>query len=107
MKLILSQEVDNLGAVGEVVNVRGGYARNFLLPRKLAVMANDRNKAELDHQIRLLEKKKNLLLEAARKQASVIEKISVTVTKQVGDAAFLITAYPTDAIKEGVRLWPN
>lgn len=85
MKLILNQNVENLGRIGEIVKVKPGYARNFLIPRGLASAANESNQASLNHQLRLLEKKKALLLADAKKQAANIEKVSVTVTKQVGE----------------------
>jgi len=100
MKLILSQDVDTLGTVGDVVNVRNGYARNFLLPRKLGVAANERNKAALDHQVRQLEKKKAVALDGARKKASAIEKISVTVTKQVGEEEKIFGSVTTAELEE-------
>lgn len=85
MKVILNHDVDALGAIGEVMSVRNGYARNFLLPRGLAVPANEANQAQLSHQMRVLEKKRSKLLGAAKQLAAAIEKTSVTVTKQVGE----------------------
>jgi large subunit ribosomal protein L9 len=85
VKLILSQDVPSLGSVGDVVNVKGGYARNFLIPRGMALVANERNKAALEHHRKILEKKRTKLLAEAKKIASTIEKTSVTVAKQVGD----------------------
>jgi large subunit ribosomal protein L9 len=85
MKVILTQEVSNLGSIGDVVNVRNGYARNFLLPRGLANLANESNKAALDHYKRVLDKKREAALSSAKEQAAAIEKTSVTVAKQVGE----------------------
>ena len=85
MKLILSDNVGSLGNIGDIVKVKPGYARNYLLPRGLAVPANEKNKASLDHQLRVLEKKKAELLGEAKKLAATIEKTSVTVAKQVGE----------------------
>lgn len=85
MKLILNDNVDNLGRVGDLVNVRDGYARNFLLPRGLAVMANEGNKAALENHMKRLEKTRAASLAAAKTTAAQIEKTSVTVAKQVGE----------------------
>ena len=85
MRVILTQDVLNLGAIGEVVNVRNGYARNYLLPRALASVANEGNQAMLAHQKRILDKRREKLLAAAKDLGSQIEKTSVTVTKQVGE----------------------
>ena len=85
MKVILSHDVSNLGTMGDIVNVRNGYARNFLLPRGLASVANEGNRAALDHHKRILDRRRAKLLGAAKEVASQIEKTSVTVTKQVGE----------------------
>ena len=85
MKLILTHEVSSLGSIGDIVNVRNGYARNFLLPRGLAAVAHEENKAALAHQKRILDKKREQLLAAAKELGAKIEKTSVTVTKQVGE----------------------
>ena len=85
MRVILTHDVPSLGTIGEIVNVRNGYARNFLLPRSLATVANESNKAALDHQLRILEKKRLTTLTAAKQLGNAIEKTSVTVTKQVGE----------------------
>ena len=50
MQVILTQDVDNLGKAGELVSVRAGYGRNYLVPRGLAVSATVRNKNRLDHE---------------------------------------------------------
>ena len=57
MQLILTQDVDNLGKAGEVVSVRPGYGRNYLVPRGLAVSATLRNKNRLIHEKSLIERK--------------------------------------------------
>jgi large subunit ribosomal protein L9 len=85
MRVILSQAVDNLGEVGSIVNVKDGFARNFLLPRGIASLANETNKKSLEHKMRVLERKRKKELNAAKKLCSEIEKTSVTVTKQVGE----------------------
>ncbi|HET9238773.1 MAG TPA: 50S ribosomal protein L9 [Oligoflexus sp.] len=100
MRLILSQNVENLGRIGDLVKVKNGYARNFLIPRGLAVVANEGNQASLNHQIRLLEKKKALILGEAKKQAGLIEKISVTVTKQVGEDEKIFGSVTTAELEE-------
>jgi large subunit ribosomal protein L9 len=58
MEVILIQDVDNLGGTNEVVKVRNGYARNFLLPRKLAVEANAGNLKQLEEKMKQQKRKK-------------------------------------------------
>jgi large subunit ribosomal protein L9 len=85
MKVILNQDVTSLGRIGEIVNVRNGYARNYLLPRGVAAVANEANEAALKHHRRILDKKKAQLLAAAKTLAAQIEKVAVTVYKQTGE----------------------
>jgi large subunit ribosomal protein L9 len=85
MKVILNQDVSTLGRIGEIVNVRNGYARNFLLPRGIAAVANEANEAALKHHRRILDKKKAQLLAEAKTLAAQIEKTAVTVYKQTGE----------------------
>ena len=100
MKLILSQNVSNLGSIGDIVKVKNGYARNYLIPRGLAVPANDRNKAALDHQLRQLDKVRKTLLDEAKKVAASIEKTSVTVAKQVGEDEKIFGTVTTAELEE-------
>ncbi len=100
MKLILSQNVENLGRIGELVKVKNGYARNFLIPRGLGLVANEGNQSALNHQLRLLDKKKALILGEAKKAAANIEKISVTVTKQVGEDERIFGSVTTTELEE-------
>jgi large subunit ribosomal protein L9 len=85
MRVILTQDVSSLGTIGDIVNVRNGYARNFLLPRGLASLANEENKTALAHQKRVLDRRREKVLAAAKELGTSIEKTSVTVTKQVGE----------------------
>ncbi len=85
MKVILSQNIASLGTMGDIVNVKNGYARNYLLPRGFAFISSDRNKANLDHQLGVIERRKAKVLAQAKTVAAQIEKTSVTVTKPVGE----------------------
>ncbi len=73
MEVILIQDVDNLGGANEVVKVRNGYARNFLLPRKLAIEANPGNMKQLEEKMKQQKKKEDALLAGVN---SVIEKLN-------------------------------
>lgn len=85
MRVILTHDIPKLGTIGSVVNVKDGYARNFLIPRSFAVAANESNQKELEHKKRVLAKKREKLLAEVKKKCSALEKISVTVAKQVGE----------------------
>ena len=73
MQVILRDELPNLGTTGDVVKVKPGYARNYLLPRGLAVEANVRNLRELEHQKRVIADKR---LREQKSAAAVAEKVS-------------------------------
>ena len=103
MKVILNENVDHLGQVGDLVSVKPGYARNFLIPRKLAAVANESNKAALAHQLRLVEKKKTKALVEAKAIASTVEKTSVTVAKQVGEDEKIFGTVTTAELEELLR----
>jgi large subunit ribosomal protein L9 len=85
MEVILIEDVVNLGAIGELVTVKPGYARNYLLPRKLAMLASSKNKARLEHEKRIagfrLQKAKVVSAEMAKRLANV----TVTLARKVGE----------------------
>lgn len=85
MQIILTQDVENLGTSGTELEVKRGYARNYLLPRSLAVVANRRNKALNEHHKRVVTRRQEKLMTTAKDKASRIEKLSLTVAKQVGE----------------------
>ncbi|MFI5133688.1 MAG: 50S ribosomal protein L9 [Chitinophagales bacterium] len=72
MEVILIQDVDNLGAANEVVKVRNGYARNFLLPRQLAIEASPGNRKQLEEKMKQVKKKEDSML---AEMNSVVEKL--------------------------------
>nr|C6E506.1 RecName: Full=Large ribosomal subunit protein bL9; AltName: Full=50S ribosomal protein L9 [Geobacter sp. M21] len=84
MKLILKENVDNLGHIGDIVKVAPGYARNFLLPKGFAIEATEKNAKALEHAKRHLEYKKNKVLEAAKQLAAKIEGLSLSIAHQAG-----------------------
>lgn len=84
MKVILQEDVANLGATGSVVDVADGYGRNFLLPRKLAVLADERNTRRLDHQRRIAAQRQAKVVAAARELAVKLSGTAITIKRQAG-----------------------
>lgn len=84
VKVILQEDVNNLGTAGEVVDVADGYGRNFLLPRRLAVLADARNTARLEHQRRILLAQQAKALAEAKALATKIGSTSVSIKRQTG-----------------------
>jgi large subunit ribosomal protein L9 len=85
MKVILREEVENLGRGGEVVEVKPGYGRNYLLPRGLAVLANPKNVRELDHQKAVASAKAAKLKASAEAVAKRLNETPVTLKRKVGE----------------------
>ena len=85
MKVILKKAVSNLGDAGEVVSVKPGYGRNYLIPQGLAYLASEANMARLEQERAVLaERSKRDFLEA-RRRASQLENVSITFTARAGD----------------------
>ena len=89
MKVILKNHVDNLGRMGDVVDVSNGYGRNYLLPQGLAVPATTRNVARLDHEPGAVTAKAAKEAEAARDLGTRLGHVTLAVTKSVGDTGRL------------------
>jgi large subunit ribosomal protein L9 len=85
VKLILREDVENLGKGGELVDVKPGYGRNFLLPRGLAVVANPRNVRELEHQKTVAQAKAAKLKASAEAVAKRLADTAITLKRKVGE----------------------
>jgi large subunit ribosomal protein L9 len=102
MKVILKSDVESLGKAGEVVNVRDGYARNFLIPQDLAAEATTKNVRVLEHQKRLIAdklRKEKLEFEAL---ATRINEASITIPVQVGEEGKLFGSVTNKDIAEAL-----
>lgn len=85
MEVILREDVQHLGAMGEVVKVKPGYARNFLLPRGMAVEASRRNLAALDHEKALIGVKRERERKAARTEADKLDGLVIEILARAGE----------------------
>jgi len=85
MQIILTQDVDHLGKAGELVSVRPGYGRNYLVPRGLAVSATVRNKNRLDHEKSLIERKITKERASATEIATRINGMTLQFERMVGE----------------------
>src|ERR1700722_18411081 len=85
VQIILSEEVNNLGRPGDVVKVRAGYARNYLLPRKLAVEANPKNLREFEHAKSVALLKREALKQKAAGLKERIEALTLAIGARAGD----------------------
>ncbi len=104
MKVILLESVDNLGAIGDVVKVRPGYARNFLLPNKKATAANDRNLKIAAHQKLVLEHKVKRARKAAEEVKKTLESKGVSIRRKAGESGKLFGSVTTNDIADALRV---
>lgn len=102
--VLLREDVDNLGARGEIVKVKAGYARNYLLPRKLAVQATPGNVKQIEAERAALLKKEAKERGTAEAQSSVMKTVHLNFERKVGEHGLLygsVTAmHIADALKE-------
>lgn len=85
MEVILCQQVPKVGKIGDVVKVKDGFARNFLLPRKLAFLATPENKRRIEHEKAQRLKEYEAGKAEAQQLADKLSKVSCTVTVEVND----------------------
>lgn len=116
MEVILFEKIDRLGGIGDLVNVKAGFARNFLLPQGKAKVATDANKAEIESRRAEIEKAAAETLVAAEKRREAIEALSVEITAKSGtegklfgsignlDIANALVAAGVEVEKRDVRL---
>lgn len=103
MKVILQDDVQNLGSTGDVVEVADGYGRNFLLPRQLAVLADERNTRKLSHQKRQAAAKQARLLATAKELASKITGTAVTIKRAAAGEEKIFGAVTNIDIAEALQ----
>src|SRR5476651_2437502 len=107
VELILLQRVENLGQMGDVVKVKPGYARNFLLPQKKALRASKDNRAKFDQQRAQLEAQNIRRREEAERLAERVVGLTVVIIRQAGEAGSLYGSVSARDIAEGARRWPH
>src|SRR5215472_15384639 len=102
MQIILQEDVDKLGHRGDVVTVKPGYARNFLLPRKLAIEATSGNMKALERIRGALAKKTATELDAAQKQAELLNGVSLKFSRKTGENDQLFGSVTSADVAEGL-----
>lgn len=103
MKIILTEDVPKVGKMGQMLQVKDGFARNHLIPKKLAVVANPQNVKSLEHQRSLVDQKKNRLKRDAEELARRIENISCTIAKPAGEEDKLFGAVTAQDVEDSLR----
>lgn len=102
MEIILLEDVPNLGNMGDIVTVKPGYGRNYLIPNGLASIASRAKKKELEHQLRIIAEKRARLKEAAQVIGDAINDLSITITRRAGDDTRLFGSVTNRDIQEAL-----
>jgi large subunit ribosomal protein L9 len=103
MLVVLRENIENLGRIGEVVKVSDGYARNFLLPRNLVVAADSKNLAAVEHHKRQLEKKRLASKASAEELAKKLEAFSCNISRKVGENEKIFGSVSTSDIADTLK----
>ena len=102
MQVILLEKIGSLGDLGEVVNVKDGYGRNFLIPKGKAKRANAQNMAEFEIKRAGLEKQQATLIKASEKKAKALEGLVVNLTQKSGADGKLFGSVTNTDIAEAI-----
>lgn len=102
MKVILQEDVANLGTTGTVVEVADGFGRNYLLPRNLAVLADVRNTRRTEHVKRLAAARQTKILASAKELAAKISGTAVSIKRQAGAEDKLFGSVTNQDVQEAL-----
>jgi large subunit ribosomal protein L9 len=103
MKVFLKEDVKSLGKIGEVVTVSDGYARNYLLPKKLAVEANTKNIKEFEHHKRVLQERAARIRTEFKTLADKLSALSLTIKAKAGEEEKLFGSVTNMDIAEALK----
>jgi large subunit ribosomal protein L9 len=103
VQVVLKEDVDNLGRSGDLVKVKPGYARNYLIPRGLAAAATRQNLAEIEHHRRIARMKMEKERAESEKAAKVLEGVTIQIAKEAGDEGKLFGSVTAAEIVEALE----
>jgi large subunit ribosomal protein L9 len=103
MKVILKKSMNNLGLSGDVVKVAEGYARNYLIPKGIAIRANEKNLKELEHYKKIIQNNLEKEKKEAQNLADKLSNHSCTIAKKVGEEEKLFGSVTTADIEEALN----
>ena len=102
MELLLKEDVENLGARGDLVKVKPGYGRNYLLPRGLAIQATPGNKKQIELQRKTILKKEAVERDTATQQADLLKDVTLEFARKVGEHGILYGSVTSMDIAEAL-----
>ncbi|MFM2138812.1 MAG: hypothetical protein RJA57_1119 [Bacteroidota bacterium] len=103
MEIILIQDVDNLGAKNEIVKVRNGYARNFLLPRQLAVENSPSNRKQLEERLKQVRKKEEKMLAEINSVIAKLKEGPLRIGAKTGTSGKIFGSVTTLQVSRAIR----
>lgn len=103
MEVILKEDIANVGKIGDVVRVRDGYARNYLLPRGLVLVANKRNLKTFEHQKKVVADQKQKIVRQASAVADQLTGVSVVILMKVGEEGRLFGSVTNMQIEKALK----
>ncbi len=103
MKVILKDDVKNLGDMGQIVDVSDGYARNYLVPRGLAAEANIKNIKSLEHQRKIIQEKARKIKLSAQSLSDKISQLKLTIKAKAGEEGKLFGSVTSMDIAEQLK----
>ena len=103
MQVILKEDIEKLGAMGQMVEVKPGYARNYLLPQSLAVEATPRNLKQLEHQKRMVAARISKIQKESQSLADRLNQTAVTLHHQAGEEEKLFGSVTTMEIADAIK----
>jgi large subunit ribosomal protein L9 len=103
MEVILKEDIANVGKIGEVVRVRDGYARNYLLPRGLVLLANKKNLKTFEHQKKLVADQKQKITRQANSIGEAVSAVSLIIRMRVGEEGKLFGSVTNIHIEKALK----
>jgi len=103
MEVILKEDIANLGKIGEVVRVRDGFARNYLLPRGLVLVANKKNLKAFEHQKKVVADRKQKVMRDAQAVGEQLTGVSLTIAMRSGEEGRLFGSVTNMQIEKALK----
>jgi large subunit ribosomal protein L9 len=103
MKVILIRDMENLGKVGDIVNVKDGYARNYLIPEGIALTATDSNVRRVKNELQSLRKKAERQIQRFKEIAEKLNQTRVTIEHEAGEEGKLFGSVTTSQIEKALH----
>jgi large subunit ribosomal protein L9 len=103
MEVILREDIPNLGKIGDVVRVRDGFARNYLLPRGLVLVANKKNLKSFEHQKKVVADQKQKIMKQAQSVADQVAGIALTIPVRTGEEGKLFGSVTNIHIEKALK----